>query len=478
MKLMGLTVNRRFTVVCIGLLLNFAVLAAAQTASTGALTGTVTDATGAVVQGVQVKVTNEATGEARSVVSQSSGIYVVPLLLPGAYRVEFSGTGFKQSVKPGLRINVTETSKLDVQLEPGALQETVTVTADAQLLQTESVALGRVADQVLVSNLPLVSRNYTQIVTLSPGIAAGVTRSDSLGRGNGGESGGAFRAQGGFGRDNNFQMNGLPINDLQASGSFSGGVAVPNPDTIEQFKVQTGQYDSSFGRNAGANVNVVTKGGTNDFHGTVFEFFRNDVLNANDFFRNSARQPRGVLKQNQFGFTLGGPIVKDKLMFFGSYQGTRQRNGVSGGATSNIFSPAFTNDRSRAALGAMFAGQIGAFGGVPIAADGSNISAPALALLNLKNSDGQFVIPNPQTVNPAQPFARRGFSALSVPGRFDEDQFLVNMDYLHTPSSKFSGRFYSGDSELIQPFPTSQTGAPVHPWLPVSHSQYLSKLFH
>ena len=318
----------------------------------------------------------------------------------------------------------------------------------------------------MVSNLPLVSRNYTQIVTLSPGIAAGVTRSDALGRGSGGESGGNFRAQGGFGRDNNFQMNGLPINDLQASGSFSGGVAVPNPDTIEQFKVQTGQYDSSFGRNAGANVNVVTRSGTNDFHGTVFEFFRNDVLNANDFFRNSARQPRGVLKQNQFGFTFGGPAWKDKLMFFGSYQGTRQRNGVSGGATSNIFSPAFTNDRSRATLGAMFAGQIGAFGGVPIAADGSNISAPALALLNLKHPDGQFVIPNPQTINPAQPFARRGFSAFSVPGKFDEDQFLVNLDFLHTARSKFSGRFYSGDSELIQPFPGSQTGAPVVPGFP------------
>jgi Carboxypeptidase regulatory-like domain len=466
MKLTSLNFGARLAVACVSLLLSFVSLASAQTASTGALTGTVTDATGAAIRGVQVKLTNEATGEVRTVVAQQSGSYIVPLLLPGTYRVEFSGTGFKQSVKPGLRINVTETAKLDIQLEPGAVEETVTVTSEAQLLQTESAALGRVADQVLVTNLPLVSRNYTQIITLSPGIAAPVTRSDALGRGNGGESGGAFRAQGGFGRDNNFQMNGLPINDLQASGSFSGGVAVPNPDAIEQFKVQTGQYDSSFGRNAGANVNVVTKSGTNDFHGTVFEFFRNDALNANDFFRNSAGQPRGVLKQNQFGFTLGGPVWKDKVLFFGSYQGTRQRNGVSGGSTSNFFSPAFTSDRSRATLGALFAGQTGAFGGIPIAADGSNISAPALALLNLKHPNGEFVIPTPQTINPTQPFARRGFSAVSVPGKFDEDQFLVNMDFLHTDKSKFSGRFYAGDSDLVLPLPTGQTGAPSVPGFP------------
>ncbi len=472
-KRLGLTTCGWLALVVVSLLLSIPAPVRAQTASTGALTGTVTDSSGAVLPAVRVTATNEATGEARTVVSQQSGTYVVPLLLPGAYRVEFSAKSFKLAVKQGLRINVTETAKLDVELEPGTVQETVTVTSEAQLLQTESSALGRVTDQVLVSNLPLVTRNYTQIVTLSPGIAAGVTRSDELGRGSGGESGGNFRTHGAFGRDNNFQMNGLPINDLQAGGSFSGGVAIPNPDAIDQFKVQTGQYDSSFGRNAGANVNVVTKSGTNEFHGTVLEFFRNDALNANNFFRNSAGQPKGVLKQNQFGFTLGGPVKKDKLLFFGSYQGTRQRNGVSGGSTSNFFSPAFTNDRSRAALGALFDGctpkpqcQTGAFGGVAVAADGSNISAPALALLNLKLPNGQFVIPTPQIINSAQPFARRGFSAVSIPGTFDEDQFLVNLDFLHTTKSKISGRFFAGDSDLMLPMPLGQTGAPSVPGFP------------
>ncbi len=434
-----------------------------QTAGTGALTGTVTDQQGAVVSGVEITVTSETTGEKRNVVSQGTGDYAVPQLLPGSYRLEFSHAGFKTAIKTGLRVNVTETSRLDVQLEVGQVTQTINVTSEAALLQTESAALGRVADQVVVSNLPLVTRNYTQIITLSPGVAAGVTNATELGRGSGGESGGNFRTHGAFGRDNNFQMNGLPINDLQASGNFSGGVAIPNPDAIQQFKVQTGQYDSAFGRNAGANVDVITKAGGNQFHGNVFYFLRNDKLNANDFFRNRAGQPRGVLRQNQFGFTLGGPIRKDKLLFFGSYQGTRQINGVTGGTAVNITTPALTNDRSRAALGALFAGQTGFAGGVAVAANGSNISPQAFALLNLKLPNGQFVIPTPQTVNPALGFNVRGNSAFSVPGTFDEDQYMVNLDFLHTDNSKIAGRFFSADSDLLLPIPASQGFGPSVP---------------
>ncbi|HZI50068.1 MAG TPA: carboxypeptidase-like regulatory domain-containing protein, partial [Pyrinomonadaceae bacterium] len=331
-----------------------------QTSSTGALTGTLTDANGGVVAGVQVSAINEATGERREVVSQDNGTYMVALIPPGSYRLEFSRTGFKKTIRAGLLVNVTETTRLDIQLEVGQVNETVNVSAGAELLQTDSPVLGNVVGAERISNMPLSTRNYTQIVGLSPGIAAGVGNATALGRGTGGESQGGFRSNGAFGADNNFLMNGVEINDLQASGSFSGGIAIPNPDTLQEFKVQTGLYDASFGRNAGANINVVTKSGSNDFHGTAFEFFRNKVLNANDFFRNRAGQPRGVLNQNQFGGTIGGPIKKDKLLFFGSYQGTRQVNGVGGGSTANITSPAFTNDRSRAALGSLFAGQRGA----------------------------------------------------------------------------------------------------------------------
>jgi len=446
-------------------------LTMAQTAGTGALTGTVTDPQGAVLVDVTVKVINEATGEARTATTQENGAYTVPLLPPGSYRLEFSRAGFKTVVKTGLRINVTETARLAIQLDVGDMQQTTTVVANAELLQTESAALGRVTDGNLVGNLPLVTRNFTQIVTLSPGISAGVTDASELGRGGGGMFQGNFRAHGSFGADNNFQMNGLPVNDLQAGGNDSGGVAIPNPDAIEEFKVQTGLYDASFGRYAGANISIITKGGSNEYHGSVFEFFRNDKLNANDFFRNRTGQPRGVLKQNQFGFTLGGPIKKDKLLFFGSYQGTRQRNGLAtgsivtgiqlgGGATSSFFSPPLASDRSRAALGRLFGGRSGTFGGVAVAPDGSNISQQALALLNLKLPNGEFVIPSPQTISdPNNPLAeRRGFSALSSPGAFDEDQFIANMDILHTSKSKFAGRFFFADSDLSLPFPGSASG--------------------
>src|SRR5215510_5257167 len=333
--------SRSITSLVLCVMLSCALQAFAQTAGTGALTGTVTDPNKALVADVQITVTNELTGEARTVTSQQNGTFVVPLLQPGSYQVELVKTGFKKAVKAGLHVNVTETARLDVELELGTVQEQVNVTAEAQLLQADSSALGRVTDRALVSNLPLVSRNYTQIVTLSPGIAASVTNASELGRGSSGESQGSFRAHGAFARDNNFSMNGLPINDLQASGFFSGGVAIPNPDAIEEFKVQTGSYDASYGRNAGATVNVVTRPGSNEFHGSAFEFFRNDALNANEFFRNRAGQPRGVLRQNQFGFNVGGPAIKDKLLFFGSYQGMRQKNGVGGGGTSSFFSPAF-----------------------------------------------------------------------------------------------------------------------------------------
>jgi Carboxypeptidase regulatory-like domain/TonB-dependent Receptor Plug Domain len=452
------------------LLSSFPLLVTAQTAGTGALTGMVTDNAGAVIQDARVMIVNEATGETRTAASRQNGIYIVPLLPPGIYRVEFSRSGFKTAVKPGLEINVTETARFDIGLELGEVQEQITVTSEAQLLQTEASALGRVTDRALVNNLPLVTRNYTQIVTLSPGVASGVTNAAELGRGNGGLSQGNFRAYGASGADNNFQMNGVQINDLQASGNFTGGVAIPNPDAIQEFKVQTGLYDATYGRNAGANVNVVTRSGGNQFHGTLFEFFRNDALNANEFFRNRTGQGKGVLRQNQFGFTLGGPVVKDKLPFFISYQGMRQINGVGSSGTSNISSPPFTDDRSRAALGRMFGGQGGVGGGVKVAPDGSNISPQALALLNLRLPNGQFVIPTPQTIDPSRPLPLQGFSAFSVPATFDEDQFIVNLDYLHTARSKFAGRFFLANSSQVLSLPIGQFtivgAAPTAPGFP------------
>jgi hypothetical protein len=414
---------------------------AAQTAGTGALSVTVTDASGSVIAGAQVKVTSESSGETRMVQTGANGTFTVPLLLPGAYSVEVTKEGFRTATVPHAQVIVTETNALNIRLEVGQVSEKVFVEAQVAQLQTESSTLGRVTTSEQVESLPLAMRNFTQIIGLNPGVSSEIANAGELGRGGGGNNQDPTVSAGNWASDNNFQMNGVGVNDIQQSGFFSAGVAIPNPDTIQEFKVQTGQYDASYGRNAGANVDVVTKGGTNEYHGAAWEYFRNDDMNANTFFGNSHHQPRAVLKQNQFGGDFGGPIKRDKLQFFTSYQGTRQRNGLDLNCSSTIQEAPLTSDRSQAALGALFAGQSGLFGGTAIAADGSNINPVALKLLNLKLPNGQFLIPTPQTVNTSLPFDSQGSLSFSESCPFTEDQFMTNADYEMSTKSKLSGRF-------------------------------------
>ena len=210
-------------------------------------------------------------------------------------------------------------------------------------------------NQQAVQNMPLSARNYTQILGLEAGANGGANNATALGKGT------LDMAVNGNGIDqNNFQMDGISVVNAFGAGvaGDSGiyvGIPIPNPDAIQEFKVQTSTYDASYGRNPGANVNVVTKSGTNAFHGTLFEFFRNSDLDANDFFYNrdnpASATTKQVLKQNQFGGSFGGPIKKDKLFFFGSYQGTRQRNGIApGGAETPILPPIPGGDRSTPAF--------------------------------------------------------------------------------------------------------------------------------
>jgi len=443
----------------------------AQSAGTGALSGTITDQSQGVVPGAQIRVTRDSTGEQRTVVSNQSGAYTVALLPPGTYRVEVSANGYKAEVFQHVAVNVTETQPLDAQLLVGSVNEQVTVESNLEVVQTETSALGRVVGEEVVQSLPLVTRNFTQIIGLSAGVLAPVNDATALGRGNGGLSfTGGFTVHGSRSYDNNFELNGSDSNDLFASGGNSGGVAIPNPDTIEQFKVQTGQYDASYGRNTGANVNLVTRGGGNQYHGTLFEFFRNNALNANSFFFNRIGLPRGVLKENQFGGTFGGPIVKEKLFFFGSYQGTRQRNGIATGCSVTYVGPPLTNDRSAAAIGNLFAGQTGALGGTAVLANGSNINSVALKLLQMKLPNGQYLIPTPYAINPGSPFAQRGQYALTGDCAFDENQYMANVDYSQSTKSTFSSRFFEASSNGNIPFtggatisyPTHQTNTFVN----------------
>jgi len=452
-----------------------------QTAGTGALDGVVSDPSGAVLIGAQIKATSDTRGELRTVKSGTNGSYLLALLLPGVYEVEVIQSGFKTAHFLQVRIAVAETATLNVRLEIGAVSEQITVQGGAEQLQTESSTLGRVTDGEQIRTLPLVTRNYSQIIALNPGVAAEVTDAGALGPGFSGPQGPGLVSNGGTIMDNNFQMNGVGINDLQSGGQFTGGIAIPNPDTIQEFKVQASQYDASFGRNAGANVDVITNSGTKDFHGAVWEFFRNDALNANSFFRNTTNQPRPVLKQNQFGFDLGGPIRKDKLLFFTSYQGTRQRNGVDANCSSQINVPPITDNRSREALGALFAGQRGVNQslvgsavaspipiGPGIAADGSNINPVALALLQMKLPSGAYVIPTPQTVDTSRPFESQGFSVYSFACPYTEDQFMINGDWEISAKSKLAARFFFANANTEFTLPGSGLGGATTLGFPVA----------
>jgi hypothetical protein len=435
----------------------------AQTPSTGALVGDVLDPSDKLVPGAVVTLTSQDTGESTYIATDELGRFGFLLIAPGRYQLCTSKTGFARACSSGINIDVAETRRLEIRLYLAGVVNSVQVPADPPAMQTSDSSLGRFVTEEAIRGLPLVTRNFTQIVILSSGVIAGVSNAGELGLGGSSLSQTSKSSDGIFvhgmrSYDNNWQLDGVSVSDVQGSGSASGGIPIPNPDTIQEFRVQTGLYDAAYGRYPGANVSVVTKSGGNDFHGEILEFFRNDELNANDFFRNRTAQPRAALKQNQYGLVGGGPIVTNRMFFFGSYQGTRQVNGLAAGqariaCTASLSSPPITDGRTPAALGVLFAGMAGKEGGVAVRADGSNINPVALQLLNFKLPDGTFLIPTPQTTNPSKPFVSQGFSVFSEACQFNEDQFLVNMDYVASPKNKISGHLFLANDAQTVAFP-------------------------
>lgn len=434
-----------------------------QTASTGALMAAVLDPSGAVLPGASVHLNKTDSAGEFTATTDDNGRFGFPLLPPGTYDLEVSKAQFKTVRDTGIRVDVTETLRLELQLQLETRSETSQVNSSPSMLQLDAVALGRVVNQKTLTGLPLVNRNYTQIVGLFPGVITGVYNAGELGTGGTalsqlGNSNDGVYVHGTRSYDNNWQLDGISVSDVQGSGAISGGIPVPNPDAVAEFKVQTGLYDAAFGRGAGANISVITRSGSKDFHATLFEFARNDVLNANEFFSNQTGQPRPDLEQNQFGFALGGPIRKDRLLFFGSYQGTRQINGIASGqsriaCTASLNEPPLTDDRSAQALGRLFGGMTGANGGVAVASDGSNINPVALSLLNFKLPDGTFLIPSPQTVHGSRTLASQGFSVFTQPCDSEEDQGIGNLDYVVSQAQRLAVRFFAADSQQAVTFP-------------------------
>jgi hypothetical protein len=429
----------------------------AQAPGTGAIAGRVFDPSGAVVPNASVSAINEETGWSRKVTANHEGSFQVPLLPPGTYLLSVTVPAFRPQTIRGIQVVVSETSIVDAKLVVGAPDTKVEVNGSPELAQTESSSLGRVTDGKTIVALPLANRNFTQILALNPGVLVELPNAGDLGKATQNVS-----TNGSKTTSNNFQFNGIDANNLSEN-SASGyqaeiGIAIPAPDTIEEFKVQTAMYDAGYGRGTGANVDIVSKTGSNGFHGGVWEFFRNDALNANDYFLKQNGQPRPVLRQNQFGGTIGGPIRKNQTFFFASYQATIQKDGIASGAQSTALLPPLTNDRSAAALGKLFAGQSGAFGGTAVAPDGSNINPVALALLNFKFPNGSYAIPTPQSIEAGG----LGESSFSIPASYREDQFSANLDHKINNDDQLSGRYFYSRSPFTKPF--SPFGATVPGW--------------
>jgi Carboxypeptidase regulatory-like domain len=454
-----------------------------QSATTGALTGTVRDSSGAVVPNASVTVTSIATGQVRTTTTSANGTYTVGLLPPGDYQVKFQASGFTVAFVSSVTINVTETPVLDQALSVGSQAQQVEVRADTEAVQTASSTVGTVINSQALTDIPLTTRNYTNLLGLTAGANVGVFDAANMGRGTQ-----DIAVNGSATTQNNYQQDGAPVSLTMGNDGFIGsgagtsgggsnpGIGAVSPDAIQEFKIQTSLFDAGYGRKPGANVDVVTKSGTNQFHGTAFEFFRNTDLNANDFFRKISppiggvpQDGRQVLNQNQYGGTFGGPVKKDKLFFFASYQETWQKNGFSpAGFSTPTLVGIPLGDRSntaafKAALGAAFcpggsatAGTTGktSNGGVQVACNGSNINPVAINILQLKAADGTYFIPSSTTgVNQNVLF--------SSPAKFTEHQAIGNLDYVLNDRNTLSLRWFYGNDLTLASRGCGTTAAAV-----------------
>jgi hypothetical protein len=432
----------------------------------GRILGRVTDSSGAVLAGVKVTLTNEATGVSASTVTTDSGDYGFPQVAVGAYRMEFDRAGFKKNLQRGVNVDLSQVVTINSVLQIGATKETVEVTSEAPLVDTTSTELGSIMDAHQVSNLPLNSRDTYQLLQLQPGVQ-GVGGSDLF---YGSNTAGSVSVNGGRGRSNNFNVNGGDGNDL-----FVNSPAIqPTPDSIAEFRVLSNTFDAEYGRNSGAVINVVTKSGTNGWHGSAYEFLRNQMFNAKGYL--DLRRPDD--KQNQFGGTFGGPIKKDQTFFFASYEGRRVVHGISSDAvtvptaaeragdfSATGLSGAMTSDLVAQMLNARCNANVplpSTVGGSVNYADvfGSQIptncfdpAAAAILQLNVPcaNSD-----PTCSNLTPGSDNVFR-----SIPNEDSHaNQFTLKIDHRLTSKQNLTGYYYFNDAFDSQPFTRFQAATP------------------
>ncbi len=289
--------------------------------STVTIHGTVSDTTGAVIQKAQVTAVNIETNFARSVFTDSSGVYAIQFLPIGPYRLEVTANGFKKFVQSGIVLEVNRNARVDPALDAGAVSETVSVTSNAPLVETTNAAVGQTTTNDEIVNMPLVNRDVYTLLELTAGVDS---TSNSNIFGSPAQSTTVNGAANNGGGSVNYYLDG----GSNTNGLRNTGNSLPNPDAVQEFRVITNSYSAEYGRFAGGVVDLVTKSGTNQWRGSLFEFIRNDVLNANRWTPGVSVLGKEVLRRNQFGGSFGGPIIRDKTFFFGSYSGLRQRRPV------------------------------------------------------------------------------------------------------------------------------------------------------
>jgi outer membrane receptor protein involved in Fe transport len=422
-----------------------ALAASAQTS--GEISGQVRDQTGATIEGAGVTVVNVATNAVRTSLTNEAGIYSFPSLPPGSYNVRVEKAGFKMATRNQIELQVQQAARLDIELQVGAVTETVEVSATAALLSSENSTVGTVIENKRIVELPLNGRNYLQLVALAPNVSYGFPSAGQAGSRQGGvRSDMSISVAGQRAQYNRYTLDGVENTDP----NFNTFVVYPSVDALQEFKVQTGIYPAEFGRGA-TQINVSTKPGTNDYHGTAYYFLRNDKLDAKNYAFTAARPPKDPFKWNQFGFTLGGPISipkilngRDRLFFMTNYEWFRQRRDVQAvssvptalmrtgnfselpNGTQGIFDPRTRRRVGDQIVADMFPGNL-----IP-----SNRIHPISQMM-------MDFLPAPNL-----PGVRNNF--VQARGRpIDRDQFIGRFDVVESTNSQWSGRYSWGDENSL-----------------------------
>ncbi len=415
---------------------------------TASITGTVKDPSGARITGATVTVTNTATGVAQTVTTNSEGSYAYPALQPGTYDVEVRKSGFKAFKQTGIVLNVNDALTVDASLQVGNAEEVITVTSDSLHVETTSTQLGEVIETQEMTAVPLNGRSYTDLLALQPGV--GNTNS---GIGGGSSSVNTFQSGGfklpevsGDSNSGNLSVNGMreSANGYLLNGvsvqefSYSGTAVIPNLESLQEFRIITNNFDAEYGNFAGGQVNVITKAGTNQIHGDVFEFLRNTDFDAANYFDQGVR---GKFQQNEFGGTVGGPIKRDKVFFFADYQGNRNVVGVSTGHVTvptaveqgGNFS-ALASGLPGTVQGTYWAGILSGELGYPVAV-GETYYTPGCT------SSSNCVFPNGQIPTTAiNPISTNVLKAGAIPLGDGNGNFSTSGDSQRLHDNKFSGR--------------------------------------